>query len=146
MVEKREPVTTVVRRVTAAVGIPGELVVPLSAEFCYDMADPYAVRLSFSTLEIEPVVWVFARLLLEEGMHRPVGVGSVLVSPPHWCHRDFMRIVLRSRADEGAARIEVPSVEVGEFLRRSYTLVPPGAESLHVDVDRALAALMDRCE
>ncbi|GGJ70765.1 SsgA family sporulation/cell division regulator [Streptomyces brasiliensis] len=139
-----EPATSVVCAVTVTVAVPGEPTVVMPAELCYDVADPYAARLSLGAPEMEPVDWVFARSLLAEGMHRPAGVGRVLVSPPHRCHRHSVRVVVRSTSS--AARIEVPSVEAGEFLRRSYALVPDGAESLYIDVDRELAALMDGCD
>ncbi|MFJ9729507.1 SsgA family sporulation/cell division regulator [Streptomyces sp. NPDC101209] len=144
MREDGESATTLVRGVTVSVGVPGEPVVQLSAELCYDMADPYAVRLSLGAPEVESVDWVFARSLLEEGLHRPTGVGSVLVSPPDRWHDKFVRIVVRSI--EGAARIDIPVIEALEFLRQSHALVPTGGESLHIRVDHELAVLMGSCE
>jgi hypothetical protein len=144
MGETIETATMVVRSVAVTVGIPGECPVPLPAELVYDVADPYAVRLSLGVQEIQQVDWVFARSLLEEGMHRLAGVGSVLVSPLHWGLRQFLRIVVRSTT--GVAWIQVAAVEAREFLRRSHALVPAGAESLHVDVDRVITVLMDRCD
>ena len=146
MGDMRESATTVVCGVTVGVHIPGELVVALPAELCYDVADPYALRLSLGAPETHPVDWVFARSLREEGLHRPAGVGCVLVSPPHRHHRHSVRIVLRSMATASTARIDVPAVAAEKFLRRSYALVPAGAESPHVDVDRVLAALMNTFE
>jgi hypothetical protein len=143
MRHKQESATTVVCAVTVAVCIPGELAVPLSAELRYDAADPYAVRLSLGAPDTQPVDWVFARSLLEEGMHRSAGVGSVRVNPPHRCHAHSVGIVVKSNG--GSARIEVPAALAEEFLSRSYALVPAGAESLHTDIDRALAALVDNC-
>jgi hypothetical protein len=143
MGHKRESATTVVCAVTVTVCIPGELPVPLPAELRYDAADPYAVRLSLGAPETQPVDWVFARSLLEEGMHRSVGAGSVRVNPPHRCHAQSVGIVVKSNG--GSARIEVPAARAEEFLNRSHALVPAGAESRHVDIDRALAALMDNC-
>lgn len=146
MREKWEPVTTVVHRTTVTVGIPGDLVVPLAAEFCYDMTDPYAVRLTFSVSGSKPVKWVFARMLLEHGMNRPVGIGSVVVRPAHSRSNRNMRIVLKAITDDGVALIGISALEVAEFLRRSYRLVPAGAESLHVDLDRELEKFIDICE
>jgi hypothetical protein len=143
MRHKRELATTVVCVVTVSVCIAGELAVPLSAELRYDTADPYAVRLSLGAPETRPVDWVFARSLLEEGMHRPAGAGSVRVNPPHRCHAGFVGIVLE--ANGGSARVEIPAAQAGDFLRRSHAMVPAGAESLHTDIDRALATLMGSC-
>lgn len=145
MRDKSEHATTVASPVTVAVGLPGDPPVPLCAQLIYDAADPYAVRLSLGAPETpEPVDWFFARSLLEEGMRRPAGVGNVLVSPPHRCHRDAVSIVLRSAT--GSARIEVPALDTAEFLRRSHELVPMGQEGGHTDIDHALAALMNSCE
>jgi sporulation and cell division protein SsgA len=139
-----EPTTRVMCRVTVTVGLPAEPPVPLPAELGYDMDDPYAVRLSLGVPEIQQVDWVFARSLLEEGMHRPAGVGSVLVSPQRLHLRHFVRIVVRSPT--GVARIQVSAAEVRDFLRQSHELMPYGAESRHVDVDRLLTALMGSCD
>ncbi|MEU9217684.1 SsgA family sporulation/cell division regulator [Streptomyces sp. NPDC048376] len=145
MRDKSERATTVVCPVTVAVGLPGDPVVPLSAELCYDAADPYAVRLSLGAPEArEPVDWFFSRSLLEEGMRRPTGIGNVLVSPSHRGRDGSVAVVVRSAGV--AARIEVPALRTAEFLRRSHALVPTGQESPHVDIDRALAALMNICE
>ncbi|MQY14528.1 Sporulation-specific cell division protein SsgB [Streptomyces sp. RB5] len=141
MQELNQP-TTVVHAATVAVDVPGEPVVLMPALLHYDRADPYAVLLSLGAPETEPVDWVFARSLLAEGMRRPSGVGRVLVNPPHRCHRDSVRIVVRSA--HRAALIEVRTTDVREFLRRSYALVPDGKE--YIDVDGALAVLMDSCD
>jgi hypothetical protein len=50
--------------------------------------------------------------------------------------------VLRSAA--GAALVDIAASTVAAFLRRTDSLVPPGTESLHIDMDRALAELTDR--
>ncbi|MFH8442364.1 SsgA family sporulation/cell division regulator [Streptomyces sp. NPDC018026] len=143
MSDQSEPATTVVSPVTVAVGIPGDPAVLLAAQLRYDMTDPYAVRLSLGAPEApEPVDWIFARSLLEEGMRRPAGLGNVLVSPPHRCHRDAVAVVVRSAA--GAARLELPARETAEFLRRSHALVPAGQEGPYVE--DALATLMDSCD
>ncbi|MEV5759541.1 SsgA family sporulation/cell division regulator [Streptomyces tendae] len=145
MKDQSKHATTVVCPMTVAVGLPGDPVVPLSAELCYDTADPYAVRLSLGAPETrEPVDWFFARSLLEEGMRQPTGIGNVLVSPSHRGRGDSVAVVVRAAG--GAARIEIPAPQTAEFLRRSHALVPAGRESPHLGMDRALAALMDMCE
>lgn len=141
MRDTSEAATRVMCRVTVTVTIPGDSPTPLPAELSYDMCDPYAVRLSLGVPDMLRVDWVFARSLLDEGIHRPAGIGCVLVSPCHQGYRDFVHIVVRSTT--GVARIEVSGVEARDFLRRSLELVPTGAESRHVDVDRLLTTLMD---
>ncbi|SFH23419.1 Streptomyces sporulation and cell division protein, SsgA [Streptomyces mirabilis] len=130
--------------VTVHVSVPDALSAPLPAELHYDMTDPYAVRLSLGAPAARSVDWVFARSLLTEGLRRPTGTGDVLVIPRHRCHLDSVRIVLRSTA--GAALVDIAAATVAAFLRRTVSLVPPGTESLHIDMDRALAELTDRRE
>jgi hypothetical protein len=127
--------------VTVHVSVPDGLSAPLPAELHYDTIDPYAVRLSLGAPATSPVDWVFARSLLSEGLRRPTGTGDVLVIPWHRCPHS-VRIVLRSPA--GVALIDIAVSEVAEFLRRTTSLVPPGTESLHIDIDRALAELTGR--
>ncbi|WP_406099282.1 SsgA family sporulation/cell division regulator [Streptomyces sp. NBC_01013] len=138
----RQPLTSTMCGVMAYVSVSEGFPVPLPAELHYDVADPYAVRLSLGAGEARPVNWVFARSLLEEGLSRSTGTGDVLVSPGS--RPDFLRIVLRPAA--GAALVEMAVAEVAAFLRRTFLLVPPGEETLHVDLDRAVAELMIRDE
>ncbi|MFD8221711.1 SsgA family sporulation/cell division regulator [Streptomyces sp. NPDC059697] len=125
--------------VTVHVSVPDELSAPLPAELHYDMTDPYAVRLSLGAPATRPVDWVFARSLLMEGLRRPTGTGDVLVIPRHRCHPHSVRIVLRSVA--GAALIDIAESAVAAFVQQTVSLVPPGTESLHIDIDRVLAEL-----
>ncbi|MFE6479461.1 MULTISPECIES: SsgA family sporulation/cell division regulator [Streptomyces] len=140
MNDPRKP--SVAHRTTVHVSVPGGMPAPLPAVLLYDPDDPYAVRLSFGAPATDPVDWVFARSLLIEGLRRPVGIGDVLVIPRHGRHPGSMRIVLRSPA--GAALIDVAESPVTAFLRRSVSLVPPGTESFHIDLDRTLDALTGR--
>jgi hypothetical protein len=135
----RQPLTSAMCAVTVQVSVPEELPVPLPAELHYDMTDPYAVRLSLGAPARSPVNWVFARVLLAEGLRRPTGLGDVLVFPRHRCRPHFMRIVLRSAA--GAALVEIAVSEVATFLCQTFMLVPSGTESLHIDLDRTVAEL-----
>ncbi|GAB2997433.1 SsgA family sporulation/cell division regulator [Streptomyces pseudoechinosporeus] len=132
---------SVVHAVTVYVGVTDELPVPLPAELHYDSTDPYAVLLSLGAPETSPVDWVFARTLLMEGLRRPTGTGDVLVIPRHRYRPRAVHIVLRSA--RGAALIEIAAAEVSAFLEQTVALVPPGTETLLVDLDRALAELTD---
>lgn len=131
----------VARKYTAVahVSVPAEMPASLPAELHYDITDPYAVRLSIGGPATRPVDWVFARSLLAVGLHRPTGTGGVMAIPLPRCRPDSVRIVLRSAA--GTALIDIAASVVAAFLRRTDALVPPGTESLHVDMDRALAEL-----
>ncbi|MGW6273400.1 SsgA family sporulation/cell division regulator [Streptomyces sp. NPDC055060] len=137
-----QPLTSVRCTVDARVGTPQHVSTPVPAELHYDLTDPCAVRLSLGAPLTSPVDWVFARDLLTEGLRLPAGVGDVLVSPLITDHTRRVRITLRSAP--GAAVIDVDAAETEEFLRQSFALVPPGAESAHIDLDRAVAEVMGR--
>ncbi|WP_078872249.1 SsgA family sporulation/cell division regulator [Streptomyces sp. NRRL S-337] len=117
----------------------GEAWVPLPAELRYDMADPYAICLSMGAPAAPSVDWVFARSLLAEGLHRPTGIGDVVVIPRHRRRPESVRILFRTRT--GAALLAVHALVVTDFLRRSEALVPPGTEHHHIDVDRVIDRL-----
>ncbi|MFE3904892.1 SsgA family sporulation/cell division regulator [Streptomyces sp. NPDC059153] len=134
--------STVTCTVTAHVSVPKGMPAPLSAELHYDMADPYAIRLSLGAPMKSPVDWVFARKLVTEGLRRPTGSGDVLVIPRHRCHPHSLRVVLRNLS--GTALVEMAVSEVTAFLRWTFALVPEGAESLHMDLDRAISELTGR--
>ncbi|MBA2639371.1 MAG: SsgA family sporulation/cell division regulator [Nocardioidaceae bacterium] len=115
---------------------------PVQAELRYDSGDPFAVRGDFCLAE-QLVRWVFARSLLRTGLWEPTGAGDVRVRPglnPEGCA--VVHIELSS--PDGAAVLEARAGDVAAFLRRTESLVPPGCESAHVDVDRALSRLLDQ--
>jgi hypothetical protein len=131
---------SVTHEVVVQVVVADEPPISLRAELRYDGTDPYAVCLSLEGTSAGTVDWVFARSLLSEGLSRPVGFGDVLVIPPHRCHRHSVRIVVRSAA--GAAVLDIAASVVAAFLEQTVLVVPPGAEGLHIDLDRVVAELM----
>ncbi|WP_330246988.1 MULTISPECIES: SsgA family sporulation/cell division regulator [unclassified Streptomyces] len=136
--------TSVTHEVVAHIVVADEPPMSLPAELRYDRADPYAVCLSIGTTSMGTVDWMFARSLLSEGMSGPVGVGDVLVVSRHDCHRHSVRIVIRSPA--GAAVLDISASVVTAFLERARMVVPPGAEGLHIDLDRVVAELLPGSE
>ena len=120
--------------------VPGSQSLPVRADFAYDQADPYAVRVAFHTGNTDIVEWTFARALLTDGVTHPVGEGDVQVWPSHSSGRPVVCISLSSPS--GRAMFEAPLTQVVEFLTRSYAVVPTGAESDHVDVEAELALLL----
>ncbi|MFJ9711722.1 SsgA family sporulation/cell division regulator [Streptomyces sp. NPDC101234] len=128
----------------AQVKVRGEPAVSLLAELRYRTTDPYAVCLSLGAPLATPVDWLFARSLLTEGLCLSVGTGDVLVIPRRPGHPDLVRIVLRSRAQE--AVVDIDTSVVSAFLLRTLALVPEGEEGLHVDLDRAVAELLEDAE
>ncbi|MER5259756.1 SsgA family sporulation/cell division regulator [Streptomyces sp. NPDC002855] len=137
-----QPLTSVRCTVDAQVGAPPNIAAPVPAELHYDLADPCAVRLSLGAPLTSPVDWVFARDLLAEGLHLPTGIGDVQVSPLRLDRTHRVRITLRSAT--GAAVVDIDAAETDAFLRQSFALVPPGTESAHIDLDRAVADVMGR--
>lgn len=102
----------------------------------YDPAEPYAVHFLFH-FDDEIVPWTFARELLTVGLDEPAGIGDVRVWPWATSRGDFLALTLCS--PDGNALYEIPRTVIARFLRRTYTVVPRGRETEHLDVDKALA-------
>ena len=123
--------------------IAGSVPLPVRAGLRYDVLDPYAVQVSFHTGaagEGEVVEWTFARSLLTDGVTTPTGDGDVQVWPSTSGGQPVVCLSLSSPS--GKALFEVPLPELVRFLTQTYTAVPTGSESEHVDVDAELALLL----
>jgi len=120
---------------------PGEGAVPLPVELRYVPSDPFAVRATFRTGHGLGVCWVFARDMLAAGTHTPTGEGDVRVWPSPDDQGDTVFISLSS--PDGRALLEAPSRLLREFIARTYVVVPPGSESIHLDLDSTIEALLD---
>ena len=133
--------TTVTAELGLRLVLPGSPSVPVAATIRYDVADPYAVHVSFHTgADGSTVEWSFARQLLADGATHPVGEGDVKVWPTHRDDRALICLALSSPS--GSALFETSLTEVVEFLTRSYSAVPTGSESDFVDLDAELALLL----
>ncbi|MFR9673499.1 SsgA family sporulation/cell division regulator [Streptomyces sp. TR02-1] len=113
---------------------------PLRVALRYDAHDPLAVHLHFpaqACLDGTETVWTFARDLLEEGVHAPVGEGDVRLRPD-----GPGRTVLALHADEGVALVLLDTDGLKGFLtaarRRGLRGGKAGTEAL----DRGLAELL----
>jgi hypothetical protein len=130
--------------VTAELGlrlvVPDGTPLPVTANIRYDASDPYAVTVTFFTGAADPVRWTFARQLLTDGVEHSVGEGDVRVWPVHSDGSPVVFIALSSPS--GRALFEAALADVVEFLGRSYTAVPTGAESDFVDVDSELSLIL----
>lgn len=120
--------------------VPGGGAVPVTAAMRYEATDPYAVRVGFRTGADEMVEWTFARSLLTEGMHRAIGEGDVRVWPS--TERIGQVVCLSLSSPSGHALFEMPLTGLVSFLRRTYSCVPNGCESDHVNLDAELALLV----
>jgi hypothetical protein len=132
------PIHTVTTPLTLSVSAStGDADMP--AELRYDPNDPLAVTLAIGTQCDSPVIWVFARDLLAEGVNSAAGEGDITVEPasenaPH----DVLRITL---ATDCLATMTADRNKVLEFLVASFTAVPSGCEMDQIDFDAEIAAL-----
>jgi|GEM_PF-198779 len=110
------------------------------ARLSYFADDPYAVHLAFHTDSDAPVVWVFARELIVEGMFRACGQGDVRVWPARAGGRPLVCLALSSPA--GEALLEIPGAPVAEWIEQALRLVPSGAESRRLRLDDGLERLL----
>lgn len=135
---------------TVTAGVALRLLAPtgeattLNASFSYTSDDPYAVRVSFHVGLDSPVSWVFARELLSAGLKGPQGLGDVRVWPSAPAKPGIPGTDLNVEllSPYGRAEFTVPISKLGDFLRRTYAVVPAGQESLYVDVDAGVAELL----
>ncbi|MGY1814139.1 SsgA family sporulation/cell division regulator [Blastococcus sp. SYSU D00820] len=108
----------------------------------YEVADPYAVRISFGEggePAEEGISWLVGRELLSAGLDRPAGEGDVRL----WPARTTGDVLfLHLRAPSGEALFEVSRTTVATFLRHTEDLVPAGQEADVLSVDDELAALL----
>lgn len=119
--------------------LDGDSDVPVPATFGYDASAPFAVTAVFHTHEGD-VSWVFARDLLEDGVHAPAGVGDVAVWPSRTRGRPMICISLSSPA--GGALLEAEERDVVTFLDAAFAVVPRGSEMDQQDLDAELADLL----
>lgn len=135
--------TSVTTQLQLRLVVPGAASLPVRAGLRYDLADPYAVSVSFHTgggSDSDSVQWTFARSLLTDGVAAPVGDGDVQVWPSTSSGGTVVCLSLSSPS--GKALFEVPLGELAGFLGQTYEAVPTGCESDHVDVDAELALLL----
>lgn len=112
--------------------------VPTTVSFCVD--DPYAVTLVFHSSGGD-VEWMFARALLLQGLAAPAGEGDVKVYPS--IDEDARAVtILDFCSPDGRLLAQADSHAVQAFLARTFALVPAGAESSYLDLDRLVADLL----
>lgn len=114
--------------------------VPVKVELTYSSRDPYAVQASFQTGNGGNVDWVFARDLLADGLVSSAGTGDVRVQP---MPTDPDRVELELTSPSGHALFTTCKHALGEFLNRTYHLVPATTEYSWLDFDLALSDLLD---
>jgi hypothetical protein len=131
--------STVTTELVLDLVVAGGPSLPVLSRFSYRKDDPFAIALHFQVDGDQWVTWSFSRSLLEEGITAPVGEGDVQIWPGV---RDEVRCAyLHTRSPHGAATFVLPLTGVVEFLLNTYTLVPSGTESDHLDLDAEIALL-----
>jgi len=132
---------TVTQPVTLELIDPSGAVTPIDAELHYDPRDPYAVTTVFMT-GASQVRWTFGRDLLTEGLYEPSGDGDVHVWP---CLDAEGRavVIIELCSPDGEALVQARTNDLSTFVERMSSVVAPGTESDHVDVDVAIAAILD---
>ncbi|RBY85647.1 SsgA family sporulation/cell division regulator [Blastococcus sp. TF02A-30] len=115
------------------------------ALLCYEISDPYAVRIAFGDLGEDDaaaddgIAWLVSRELLRAGLDAPAGEGDVRIWPAH-AAADVL--FLHLRAPSGEALFELSRATVAGFLRQTEAMVPSGTESDLLALDDELHALL----
>jgi hypothetical protein len=115
---------------------------PLSGDLSFDSTDPIAVKLSIRAAVDKTVIWIFARELLDAGLHGGAGEGDVRVRTTHTIRGKRLTVVLAS--PDGVADLELPAHRVAAFLRHTYDVVPAEAEGDSIDWSSEIDALLGR--
>lgn len=112
---------------------------PIEAELQYDPKDPYAVTTVFMTGSSQ-VRWTFGRDLLTEGLYEPSGDGDVHVWP---CldSDGHAVVIIELCSPDGEALVQAKTGDLSGFVERMSKTVPLGAESEHINMDAAIAAI-----
>lgn len=111
---------------------------PASVTLAYHRDDPYAVTATISmATKCEAAAWTFARDLLRAGLHAIAGMHDVIVWPDDG---GVLHIALTNKDARAALRLD--TVAVAAFLDRTDRIVQPGDEARHLDVDKAVRAVL----
>ena len=104
----------------------------------YHRDDPYAVTAMISlSAKCEHAEWLFGRDLLRAGLHAIAGQHDVIIWP-----EDGGVLNVELNSPLGRALLRLDAVEVAGFLERTDRIVHPGDEARHLDVDRAVRAVL----
>jgi hypothetical protein len=120
--------------------VAAEEALPVDATLTFTSADPYAVTAVFHADSEDPVRWTFGRDLLAGGLERACGEGDVTVWPAESMEGPVLCMALR--APQGHALLEAMCADVADFVAETYSLVPPGRESQHLDLEDTFARLL----
>jgi hypothetical protein len=105
---------------------------PVTAELCYAVNDPYTVQAFFSAPN-SASTWLIGRELLSKGLlstiSSPAGKGDVQI----WRDEDPRYALLSLNGVEGSALLATPAIAIERFLVATVALVPFGDEGARMD-------------
>jgi hypothetical protein len=114
---------------------------PIDAELQYDPRDPYAVTTVFMTGRSQ-VRWTFGRDLLAAGLYEPSGDGDVHVWPCLDAEGHAV-VIVELCSPDGEALVQAKTGDLSAFVDRMSKAVAPGSESEYLDLDAAIAAILE---
>jgi hypothetical protein len=88
------------------------------------------------------VRWTFGRDLLAAGLYEPAGDGDVHVWP---CldAQGHAVVIVELCSPDGEALVQARTGDLTAFVEKMTKAVVPGTESEYLDVDAAIAALLE---
>lgn len=131
--ERAATVTSVVCRMLVRLVGTDEVDLPLPTDLRYDIADPYAVCMTFYLGPQATTQWVLGRDLLMSGQQRLTGLGDVRAWPSR--RLGVSKVCISIGPLEEAVVLEARALALDAFLRRTLDLVPLGTEHRHLDMD-----------
>lgn len=114
---------------------------PIEAELQYDPRDPFAVTTVFMTGRSQ-VRWTFGRDLLTAGLYEPSGDGDVHVWPCLDADGHAV-VIIELCSPDGEALVQAKTGDLSSFVERMNKAVVPGTEADYLNLDAAIAALLE---
>ena len=116
----------------------------VDAALGYDPADPFAVTVTFMTVDGD-VVWAFARDLLVRGLSGPAGEGDVHIWP---CldAEGCATVIIELCSPDGELVAQASTRDIYPFLVRTLVAVPAGTETDRIDLDQLVDQLLQPTE
>lgn len=119
---------------TEAMQIRAGMHLPIATSFHYTSSDPYAARITFhpDPDNVPGLTWCVERDLLSAGTCARAGAGDVQTwpapGPSGACYT-----LLQIGPSAGRAVFRIDTAALREWLALTYSLVPPGTETGHLD-------------
>lgn len=115
----------------------GESSVEIRATLAYSANDPFSVTLGLSLGADQAVEWVFARELLIDGVHLPVGQGDIHIYPT------FGELRINLQSPDGSATLAADLATMRQFADDMQATVALGNEHEFFSFDDELAELLE---